>query len=579
MPFGVDQYGRPSSESTYKDAKAGVDATQSTYGTDATPQTRQEAEASGAPTSSYTDPDSTRTALQGMMSGPTQAQGGQASSPLPTASSQAQQIAQQPAAQANFLPQTANSRDGNEILGPAQQALSSPTGQVAPQANLLTQTANSRDGNEVLGPAQQALSSAAPGPGWVNVNGGWVPPDHPLAQQAGASAQAPPPTGPQGQPTTYGGLYAPGTQTQYTWTGSLNQALPTYTPQAAPDLQLPNLPGQAYQAGTLTGYQGANLGQTGDLTRSALENLLRNPYSLSPETVAQMKEVSREGALSMQDQILQQLGQSAASRGALSGGTFSGQEQGVRENTLASILGSNRAVDLEKAARDRQDLMNVLGFSNEYMTGETSRANQSAQARLAVEGEQERLKQIAASQGMDLAKLGLDRSSLLLDQSKFGADEAYKAYSSAADAERFGLQRDVQAEALKQAAAQSGLEGYKADISRLSQSEEMRRLQEALGAQREYWQGQIGIGEGELGVKQGQLAEQIRQFDAEMAQRKEAEAAANARASQAASATRASIYSADKRYENDLEFRKTQLLIDVLDRGIDPTQIPGLITP
>lgn len=343
---------------------------------------------------------------------------------------------------------------------------------------------------QVTGSGGTGVQTGAPGPGWVQTkDGGWVPPDHPLA--TGSKT-----TGYESGGTkvgTYAGLYgAP--NSSYTYSGQLaNAQMPTY---GGYNYQVQNA--GLYQPGQISGYNAPDMGEVGQRSQDAVIAALTNP-SMSAQGVSQLKESSKEQALSMADQLRNRTMQSAASRGVTAGGA-TGDMLGDIDTALAdSVLSGNRAVDIQKMTQDRKDLLDALSASEAWKSGEGQRAYQTGEMNLRTQLAREEAAQEASRQG--LQNRGLD-----IDLERLRGDDAFRAYQSQQDAAKFELDRDIEAEKLRALQSESGLDYYKADIDRLVQSETLRRLQEALGLQGE-------LGRGELDLEGRRLGESSRQFD------------------------------------------------------------------
>jgi hypothetical protein len=106
--------------------------------------------------------------------------------------------------------------------------------------------------------------------------------------------------------------------------------------------------------------------QTQDQIYGLMSNLLSNPYSMSDQTVSQMKEQGKEQAVGLADQLAHKLKQDAAARGVSFSGNEAMRGEKIGEAMNSDIIRGNRDVDLAKAQQDRQDLMGVLGMGADY---------------------------------------------------------------------------------------------------------------------------------------------------------------------------------------------------------------------
>lgn len=319
--------------------------------------------------------------------------------------------------------------------------------------------------------------------GGVKINGGWVPKDHPLANRGGKTTTTTEHkvATKNGSEVGYGGLYAPPTAGAYT----------------APDLGTPSISATpaTYQAGDLTDFSSITdgFGDVNAAQKQAVMDALFNP-SMSATNVAQLKEREKEQALAMQEQLLSQAMQRGASRGTVGGGYTAGLERRIGSDTLNSVIGSNREVDLAKMTQDRKDLLDGIGVAETYQKGTFDRGIAEADQRLKTEMSQEDLYRIAADQGLDAAGLNFDK-------------------------DKFAWQSKLDQEGLRQAQADDAYRLWEGDTNRLQTSEELRRLQEALQLQGE-------LGRGGLANESRRISEGGRQFDtsADLEERKFAEA-------------------------------------------------------
>lgn len=149
-------------------------------------------------------------------------------------------------------------------------------------------------------------------------------------------------------------------------------------PPAVSGVQLPRTVLPTTALPTYTGYNfddqsGVNSGQT-----ALLNQLLANPHSMNDAGVGALKQKQMEDAMSMKDQLAQQLAQQYAGRGTMGGGGFASQNQRLGTSMAGDILNSNRDIDIARMQQDRTDELGVLGASGNYMQGQL--AQQLAQA-------------------------------------------------------------------------------------------------------------------------------------------------------------------------------------------------------
>lgn len=195
-----------------------------------------------------------------------------------------------------------------------------------------------------------------------------------------------------------------------------------YKPGALPKAGL-----NVYQPGQIDQYQNINQDQTQGMVMQALQQALSGG-SLSPEVVAQMQGQLKDQALTMQQGQDQQVRQSFANRGMATGaGAMDALLAGNRQNTQSNLLNQYRDLNVAAAGQNRQDLLNALGAAESAMGGQVARGVQQFNTGL---------------QGQ-LGQEGLNQSGIMSQNA----------------AVQFELQKALEAEGLKQAAAGLGLQG------------------------------------------------------------------------------------------------------------------------
>lgn len=243
-----------------------------------------------------------------------------------------------------------------------------------------------------------------------------------------------------------------------------NAPLATYTPG-----QLPTDPLPQYRAGTLSQFSAPGEGTTDAQTLDLLQRMLASPSSLSDQTVAQMKERQKEGALSMQEQLLQQLAQSGAARGTYGGGFQGSQERRVGQDTISEILRGQRDIDIQKAMQDRTDLLNALSSSQGVLGERANRAQGNYNTLLGGQQAQEGLRQAEAQSGQNAGAFALQRALAQEGLSQAGV-------ASQARAGEFDLNRALSREGLAQVGVQSQNEGSRFNLERFLGQENLNRL-------------------------------------------------------------------------------------------------------
>lgn len=204
-------------------------------------------------------------------------------------------------------------------------------------------------------------------------------PDAPKKEEPAPKKEAPPPATASGSPVTADGKITP---------------QPAYTARTP----LPS----AYQPGQVAQYQAPNQSQTSDQTQALLSSILSNPQTMNPNVVAQMKEAQKEQALLMQRQNQSTLDQHAIARGTLGSGANQALAGQNLQQALDSILGSNRAIDMQAAQQNRQDELAALNAGNSFLNDQLSRSTQAYGTQLQGQLAQEQLKQQGFRSGLDL---------------------------------------------------------------------------------------------------------------------------------------------------------------------------------
>lgn len=244
------------------------------------------------------------------------------------------------------------------------------------------------------------------------------------ASQAKAQAQ------PQGQPESQQ-QPPPAGGSPVTATGQIPLPSPTVMPTPSPKREVEKVaPPPTYQANgglppsyvadTLSQFKAPDQSGINGDQMSLMHAILANPQTMNPAVVAQLKEASKQEALSMMQQTQAGFDTSAGSR--LGSGALNAAGRDNTMSTIGRILDSNRGIDINAAQTNRQDELNALTSSEALASGQLGRAvsgynttlgGQTAQAGLnvqantsalqrAIEGEHE--KQIAAEQAMNSAQ-------------------------------------------------------------------------------------------------------------------------------------------------------------------------------
>lgn len=254
-------------------------------------------------------------------------------------------------------------------------------------------------------------------------------------------------SGPSGTSSAYSGAAPMPSGTPVQPNGQLMPYQPTPAPAPAPTTGAQSigggvrgvpadLPGGQYQ---IPGQWGAN-----DAQMQLLMSLFANPYSMSPEVVSQMKGMNRDSAVSMADQARAQMQQGIASRGLnLGGGQAQAGERRLNQAAIQNILSGNREIDIAKAQQDRQDVLGLLGMTNDVLGGQ--------------QGRQLAANDFALQRALGLGQLGLGWGGLDLDRDRLG--ESARQFNMGNQLDWAGLMNNM---TMQRA-------GYGLDLARLQQ--------------------------------------------------------------------------------------------------------------
>ncbi len=295
----------------------------------------------------------------------------------------------------------------------AQQESAQPQAPQAPQApGPQAQTPFMPNGMPMAQPAPTAVPVQTQQPtadpfaatgGGVQVNGGWVPKNHPLAAQAQSQQQMQPSVVPmpQTQATPQQPWYAaPGQNGQGEYPTTITN--PPANENVAADLsnvykagQVPT--GTAYTPQQISQFVAPDMGAINTQQQALIQQLLLNPGSMNDATISKLKGRERDTALAMQKQLLGQAGDNLAARGIdpSSEGYAAAVQRGIMENTTRGLLGAYRDIDINAIATNRQDMLNALGVADTAQNSALSRAISGYNATLAGQ-ESNRAEQLAA---------------------------------------------------------------------------------------------------------------------------------------------------------------------------------------
>lgn len=203
----------------------------------------------------------------------------------------------------------------------------------------------------------------------------------------------------------------------------------SYTPG-----QLPSTDFAVYQAPKLTQYSSIDQGGMNDLQNQALKTALTTT-SLSPDVVNQMQAQLRDQAAVMQQGNEQAIRQGYATRGYEGGGLEGADIANLRNQTSSNLLDQFRNLNVNAAQQNYNDRLNALSGSEGVLGGQVNRNVSQFGATHQGQMDQEQLNQAQV-------------------QSQNAATQ-------------FALQRALEEEGMKQAAAGIGVQTRGQDIQSL----------------------------------------------------------------------------------------------------------------
>jgi hypothetical protein len=149
-----------------------------------------------------------------------------------------------------------------------------------------------------------------------------------------------------------------------------------------------------------------------------IQQLLANPHSMSAQGVGQLKQRQMEDAMAMQQQLSGQMAQRYASRGTMGGGSFGADGRRLGADTMETILGGNRDIDIAKMQQDRADELGVIGAAQDvYKTGLAGQMAQSDENRFGFTSKQDAIK-FALNRALEEQRLAQGSRGLDIDQQR-----------------------------------------------------------------------------------------------------------------------------------------------------------------
>jgi hypothetical protein len=135
------------------------------------------------------------------------------------------------------------------------------------------------------------------------------------------------------------------------------------------------VPTQTYQQQAIPQFQAPQFQGIQNQQQSMVQQLMNNPYTLSPQVLSQMKGTNRDQAVLMEKQMLGDMRGSLGARGIDPNSAY-GQSlaRGVMGDTNSAILSGNRALDIQAAQTNRNDLLQAMEAGNTFQNSALQRA-------------------------------------------------------------------------------------------------------------------------------------------------------------------------------------------------------------
>lgn len=133
-------------------------------------------------------------------------------------------------------------------------------------------------------------------------------------------------------------------------------------------------PLESYTAARLPGFQAPSDPRIEGLQRGLIERMLVSPETLSPEAVAAMREQGKERALAYEAQAREALGRDTLNRGIFGGGFHQAGNRRLAGDRIQALVDNDRAIALEKAARDRADQLSATEAARGFLGDTYGRA-------------------------------------------------------------------------------------------------------------------------------------------------------------------------------------------------------------
>lgn len=272
------------------------------------------------------------------------------------------------------------------------------------------------------------------------------------------AAQQQPVSQPQVQPGSVNattGVYTPG-QVQAPAGG---WATYSYQPQVG-QANYQVTPFQQYQAQQVQQFQQPNFGNLDQAGLQMAQGLVQNPYSMTPQMVEQLKGTQQDQAAQMMRERLGALGAGAVSRGMDPNSGYAQSRQAAEmARTQGDLLGAYRGIDIEKAQRDRQDLIQAMQAAGDWQNSAMGRAISGYNAQLSGLGAR-RAEDLAGIESQNrAAQFGFDtqRGQYQDQLAREGllSQNAYNQYQSQLAGQQATAQLGLQNEGLQQSGAQS----------------------------------------------------------------------------------------------------------------------------
>ncbi len=144
------------------------------------------------------------------------------------------------------------------------------------------------------------------------------------------------------------------------------------------------LPQQTYSAQQIQQFQQPQYQGMQDQQAQMVQQLMNNPYTLSPEVLSQMRGGMTDQAALLARQTQGQMASQMAARGISPNSNYAqGQNRAVLQGMNSDIMNNNRGLNIAAAQSNRGDLLNAIQAGGDFQNQALQRAIGGYQAGLA----------------------------------------------------------------------------------------------------------------------------------------------------------------------------------------------------